>query len=357
MMNDGLSIPIPDIMDIEPGSLASFYTKLKARGMTKVGILFDEFADEHYRSRLLAAAPDGVDVEAVKYRNEQTIHDLISRAFEIDRYDAICAMGGGAVIDAGKYIAFSRRTPFISIPISPSNDGFASSNCSLYVDGKKTTVPARVPYGIVADPAIIETAPRPLVLAGVGDLMSNITALYDWEYEAEIGAATVHAFASMLSKKAVNSFIRTPMDDLYSEVFLKELISSLAMGGVSTVISGNSSPISGAEHMISHALDRTANKPQMHGVQVGIASYLMALVHEHRAERMVKVFERTGFFDYVQTLPLNRDEWLYAIEIAPEMKPKRHTYLHEERHRNRAKELLHTDPVLNRIFAESSALE
>ncbi len=80
-------------------------------------------------------------------------------------------------------------------------------------------MPARVPYGIIADLSIIQKAPEHFILAGIGDLMSNITALYDWEFEERHGVSDVNAFASMLSKKAVNSFVRTPMQDIKQPIF------------------------------------------------------------------------------------------------------------------------------------------
>ncbi|OAO83882.1 Glycerol dehydrogenase [Anoxybacillus flavithermus] len=75
-------------------------------------------------------------------------------------------------------MAFLRQVPFLSIPTSASNDGFASTNCSLLVHGRKTTVPAKVPFGILADLHIIQQAPERFILAGIGDLMSNITAFF-----------------------------------------------------------------------------------------------------------------------------------------------------------------------------------
>lgn len=36
--------------------------------------------------------------------------------------------------------------------------------------------------------------------------------------------------------------------------------------------------------------------------------------------------------------------------MAPSIKPSRHTYLHEEKYRLRAKELLREDEVLRRVF-------
>lgn len=225
-----------------------------------------------------------------------------------------------------------------------------SSNCSLVVNKKKTTVPAQVPYGIIADLDIIQHAPNRFILAGIGDLMSNITALYDWEFEEKHEAARVNHFAYMLSKKAVNSFIRTPMTDIKAPIFLKELISSLTLGGISTVISGNSSPISGSEHLISHMLDKISARPQMHGIQVGVATYIMAKVQQHRAERIEKVFTRTGFFDYVKELDLKKDEFRYAIEMAPAIKPNRYTYLHNEEYRKKTLKFLDEDHLLNEVL-------
>jgi len=349
MANEGMSIPIPDVLEINPGVLDQLESILKKHHFQRAIILFDSFSAEHYQARITQNTSE-ISLDCLTLDLTSSIYDLIDQAFRLDRYDVVLAIGGGSIIDFGKYMAFSRRTPFISIPISPSNDGFASSNCSLLVNGKKTTVPAKVPYGIIADLTIIQQAPIPFILAGIGDLMSNITALYDWEFEEKKGYSQGNAFATMLSKKAVNSFIRTPMGDLRQKIFLKELISSLTMGGISTVISGNSAPISGAEHMISHALDKTSKNPQMHGIQVGVCTYLMSLVHEHREERMVKVFSRTGFFEHVQQTPFDRNEFIHAIDLAPSMKPTRYTYLHERKYREKAKQLIETDPFLKKMI-------
>ncbi|ADU30494.1 iron-containing alcohol dehydrogenase family protein [Evansella cellulosilytica] len=343
------NIPIPAILKINNGVAFKLNDLLVKHQFSNALILFDQIMFDTY-GKDIHLSFSSIEIDTHVLPPHLDIQELIVKAFEMKRYDVVIAMGGGEVIDYGKYISFSRRCPFISIPTSASNDGFASSNCSLYVNGKKTTVPAKVPFGIIADLDIISTAPKKFILAGVGDLLSNITALYDWEYEETKGVSDVNAFSLVLSKKGVNSFIRTPMDDIKSPIFLKELVSSLTMGGIATVISGNSAPISGSEHMISHALDKIAKNPQMHGIQVGIATYIMAHVQKHRAERIYKVLHRTGFFEYVKQLPLIKEEYIEAIDLAPTMKPDRHTYLHEEKYRNAAKEFINIDPMLQGIF-------
>ncbi|MGJ7911483.1 iron-containing alcohol dehydrogenase family protein [Neobacillus sp. LXY-1] len=349
MMNVVTNISIPAILEISKGAVFTLERILKQHDFKNVLFLFDDFTFHNFRKDILKSITFA-KIEAVLMPADLDILDLIKRAFELPRFDAVIAMGGGMVIDYGKYMAFTRRSPFLSIPTSASNDGFASSNCSLLVEKKKTTVPAKVPYGIIADLEIIQNVPDRFILAGIGDLMSNITALVDWEFEEKHGVDQVNHFAYMLSKKAVNSFIRTPMTDIRDPILLKELISSLTMGGISSVISGNSAPISGAEHLISHALDKISQKPAMHGMQVGVATYLMAKVQDHRVERMVKVFTRTGFFDYVKGIGLKKDEFVQAVEMAPTIKPSRYTYLHDEDYRKKALELIEEDDFLKSIL-------
>jgi glycerol-1-phosphate dehydrogenase [NAD(P)+] len=349
MMPPVTSVPIPAILEIGKGSVFSLNRILMQHGFSHAVFLFDDFTYQTYRQDILDSISEA-KISAVLMPPDLDIQDLIKKAFEMEHYDVVIAMGGGTVIDYGKYIAFSRNSPFLSIPTSASNDGFASSNCSLVVNKKKTTVPARVPYGIIADLEIIQHVPDRFVLAGIGDLMSNITALYDWEFEEKHEVDRLNHFAYMLSKKAVNSFIRTPMSNIKDSIFLKELISSLTLGGISTVISGNSSPISGSEHLISHALDKISKHPQMHGIQVGMATYIMANVQEHRAERMMKIFTRTGFFDYVKGLGLEKEEFRQAIEMAPTIKPNRYTYLHDEVYRKKALQFLDEDVMLQEVL-------
>lgn len=349
MTNQGRSFNTPTILEIGEGVIQQLEALLKKDELKNVILFLDEYTNEHFAPNILESFTT-VKIKAQVLPSKLDIHELISLAFQMGNYDAVLALGGGAIIDFGKYIAFTRKLPFISIPTSASNDGFASSSCSLQVNNKKTTVPAKIPFGIIVDLDIIGTAPKPLILAGVGDLMSNITALYDWSFEEKHGVGNVDAFAAMLSKKGVNSFVRTPMSDVKNPIFLKELVSSMTMGGIATEISGTSAPISGSEHLISHALDKLSKNPQMHGVQVGIATYLMALVQDHRYERLRKVFQRTGFFDYVKTLSLDKEEYKQAIDLAPQIKPSRFTYLHEEAYRKKAKIMLDEDPILTDLF-------
>ena len=348
----GSHIAIPTILKVGKGTLGNLGMYLQANQMKHAVIYFGNGLIEMFGNMVMQSLKEqGVTVVEYRELDSIRIEDIIELAFSIDvKTQVIVGIGGGKVIDAAKYAAYLRKLPFVSVPTSASSDGFSSASASLLVDRKRNSVPARMAYGIIADTDIIKSAPEKFLYSGIGDLVSKITALYDWVYEDENGYAVVNDFAVMIAKKAVNSFVRTPFESIKDDLFLRELLDSLAMSGIANEIAGSSAPTSGSEHLISHALDKMLETPQLHGIQVGIATYLMSVVQDHRYKRVNTIFTDTGFWGYVETLELKREDYEKAIDLAPTIKPYRHTYLHEEKYRALAKQVLQEDDVLRRIL-------
>lgn len=344
-------IAIPAILKVGKGTLEKIGTYLSEKGLKNVVLYFgDGLIDLFGLTVMRGMESPGVEILEYREINTTKIDELVEIAFAIDnRAQAVIGLGGGKVIDAAKYAAFLRKLPFVSVPTSASSDGFSSASASLLVEGKRTSVPARLAYGIIVDTDVIKSAPEKFIYSGIGDMVSKITSLYDWAYEDSLGCTVQNDFSVMIAKKAVNSFVRTPFASIKDDLFLKELIDSLAMSGIANEIAGSSAPTSGSEHLISHALDKLSEHPELHGVQVGVATYLMSRVQDHRWKRVNTVFTETGFWDYVKTLNLKREEYLAAIEMAPSIKPYRHTYLHEEKYRELAKRILAEDEILREV--------
>ena len=349
---NGSHIAIPTILKVGKGTLKDIGSYIKDSRIENAVVYFGNGLVDMFGDTVLQSfQKENINVLEYKELDSIKIEDIIDLAFSIDsKAQIIVGIGGGKVIDAAKYAAYLRKLPFISVPTSASSDGFSSASASLLVNGRRTSVPAKLAYGIIADTDVIKSAPEKFLYSGIGDLVSKITALYDWVFEDEHGYAVLNDFAMMIAKKAVNSFVRTPFESIKDDLFLRELLDSLAMSGIANEIAGNSSPASGSEHLISHALDKILEHPQLHGIQVGIATYIMSKVQDHRYIRVNKIFEGTGFWDYVSTLGLKREDYARAIDIAPSIKPHRHTYLHEKKYRELAKKVLYEDEVLKKVF-------
>ena len=311
-MEIGKEMAIPSILKIGNGALGKIGGYLKAENLDQVVLFFGNGLIDMFGELVMNSLKEA-EVNVLEYNELDTvdIDDIITLAFAIpNKAKAVISIGGGKVIDAGKYAAFLRNLPFISVPTSSSSDGFSSASASLLVQGKRTSVPARLAYGIIVDTQVIRTAPEKFIYSGIGDMISKITALYDWIFEEKAGCGEVNDFAVMIAKKAVNSFVRTPYESIKDELFLKELLDSLAMSGIANEIAGSSAPTSGT------------------------------------------VLQDTGFWDYVATLHMKRSDFLKAIDMAPSIKPHRHTYLHEEKYREAAKKLVLEDEVLSRVLED-----
>ncbi len=346
-------IDIPAIMEVNSNILENVGSYIERAGISRVIALFGEGIRELFGEKIISSIENKTALSLLDTCDfdDITIEKLIPHAFSIpSKADAVIGVGGGKVLDTAKYIAFLNNLPFISIPTSTSNDGFSSSGCSLVINGKRTSVHAAMPFGIIVDLAVIKNAPVKFIYSGLGDIVSKISAVFDWYFEERNNAAKVDDFAAMLAKKSVNSIVRMPYTNITEQFFLKEMVDSLTMSGIAMEIAGSSSPASGSEHLISHALDKILDRPQLHGIQVGIATYLMSLVQQHRFERVEKFLGDTGFFDHAATLGLKAEAFEKAIDIAPSIKPNRYTCIHVEENRNRAKELLRSNEILKKIL-------
>lgn len=345
-------ISIPTILEVGKNNLGSIGLLLSKQGFKNVAVFFGTGIYELFGEKILASLQANNISVVNKYEEDNNdVMNITRLAYTLpSEAEVILGVGGGKVLDIGKYAAFLRDMPFISLPTSTSHDGFASSGCSLLIDGRRTSVSAKMPFGIIVDIAVIKSSPQKFIYSGIGDLVSKITAIQDWLFEEKNRNAVIDDFAVMIAKKSVNSVVRTNFSDITEDFFLKELIDSLTMSGISMEVAGNSAPASGSEHLISHALDQIVDKPQLHGIQVGVATYIMSIVQNHRQERVRSFLTQTGFFSHVKELKMLREDFVKAVELAPKIKPHRYTYLHLQENRAYAHKILHEDTILKEIL-------
>ena len=80
----------------------------------------------------------------------------------------------------------------------------------------------------------------------------------------------------MLAKEAVMPLLQYKEADIFSDDFLFDLTNSIITSGLAMIIGGNTRMTSGAEHLISHAIDEYfPEKATLHGIQVGWAHLII----------------------------------------------------------------------------------
>lgn len=244
---------------------------------------------------------------------------------KIKNTDAIVlAFGGGSVIDIVKYCASKCDVPYLTIPSTLSNDAVYSCVSRLTTEEKKRSYGVQPPTGIIVDLEVVKKSPKELILAGVADLVSNLSALEDWKLAHKNIGEPINELAFMLAKEAVMPLFNYEEKDLFSDDFLFDLTNSIITSGLAMIIGGNTRMTSGAEHLVSHAIDEYfPEKSTIHGIQVGWAHLLVEKVcrrNEEQYYKLFNMFERIGLNKVISELiPWeNNDLWLlipYAKKI------------------------------------------
>lgn len=233
----------------------------------------------------------------------------------------IVAFGGGSVIDVVKYSASKIDKPFINVPSALSNDAVYSCVARLTKDGKKISYGTQPPIGVIVDIDVVNKSPEVLLYAGIADIVSNLSAIQDWLLAHKETDEPINELAYMLAKEAALPLLRYSKDDLHSDNLILDLVNGIVTSGLSMIVSGNTRGTSGAEHLISHAIDEYfPEKATIHGIQVGWAHAYIARKYRNDPYHINDFYKRIGLNDiFTELIPWTDDEFCklipYAIKI------------------------------------------
>ena len=267
----------------------------------------------------------------------ETIICSASRLEEVDRAEGLAremgagfliGAGGGRSIDIAKLTSLGVCVPFLSVPTAASHDGICSSQASLTVNGETTSIRAQSPLAIVADSKIISQAPARLQAAGCGDIISNFTAILDWQLAHRLHNEEYSEYASALSGMTARMIVELAADirpglEESARIVIKALISS----GVAMSIAGSSRPASGSEHKFAHAMNRIAPGRALHGELCGLGTIMMMYLHGGDWKMIKEALALIGAPTSAVDAGLDEDSVISALISAHEIRPERYTIL------------------------------
>lgn len=325
-MSNSTRVAIPTLVRIKPDALARVGVYLSRYEHRRVAVFQSEGLIEPLAEGLRASL-QAESIEAVAWQDvaSHAFEDAVSQFVQLPRSTtAIIGCGGGKALDVAKYVAFLAKLPYFAVPTSLSNDGFCSPQVSLTIEGKRRSLAANMPFGVVVDTQVCAQAPQVLTLSGIGDLAAKFTAIVDWKLAFHHTGEVVNDFAALLSDGAAHAFLGRPKLDPEG---IRLLATSLMFNGIAMEVCGSSRPASGSEHLISHALDELSTRPRLHGLQVGVAAYLVSLLQQQNSQVIGRLFEETGFWDAIARDKFSTAEWLEAVRRANQIKPNFYTVL------------------------------
>lgn len=329
---DDRTIAIPTLLHVEAGCLGDLATLLADAGFDLSRVYVGSGGDasrvfvETVLAGLREAGVDAVLAPGLTGDLEQAA-DLAARVIEGDA-TLLLGVGGGRVIDTVKLAAGRTGTDFVSVPTTIAHDGISSPVASLSPrEGGRRSYGATMPDAIIVDVGVIGAAPERTLRSGVGDLLSNLTAVLDWKRADALGEAEFDAFSAMIAENA--AWPALDMEDVSTPASQELLAKGLLMSGLAMAAAGTSRPCSGAEHLVSHSLDELlGDRAAMHGEQVALGCLIAAAAHESALRNtFASVFERLELPRTPGDLGIGEAEMIEAVRLAPGTRPKRWTVL------------------------------
>jgi len=282
-----------------------------------------------------------IEISSASMREVEKVKERAGRA------SLLLGVGGGKSIDIAKLASMQLNIPFLSIPTAASHDGIASSRASISQGKGSVSVSAQAPLAIIADTKIIASAPHRLLASGCGDIISNYTAIKDWQLARKLQGEEYSDYAAALSQMTAQIIIDAaesikPGLEKSARIVTKALISS----GVAMSIAGSSRPASGSEHKFSHALDRIAPKPALHGEQCGVGTIMMMYLHNGDWQLIRDTLKKVGAPTNAKELDIKERYVVEALIHAHEIRPERYTILGDGLTREEAENLAKATGVI-----------
>jgi glycerol-1-phosphate dehydrogenase [NAD(P)+] len=252
----------------------------------------------------------------------------IEKDVKKDNSDLIVGIGGGRSVDTAKLVSYNLSIPFVSLPTAASHDGMASPFVSVKSD-KPHSIVASAPMGVFVDIDIIKKAPSKLLASGCGDLIANIIAVKDWQLGHKKKKEYYGRYAADLAMMSAKIVMENSSEFAKKGLDARVIVEGLISAGVASCIAGSSRPCSGAEHLISHALDKIAPGIGLHGEKCGIGSIMMAKLQGQDWRKITKTLKDVGAPTTAKQIGLESNMIIEALMIAQGLRPERYTILKE----------------------------
>jgi glycerol-1-phosphate dehydrogenase [NAD(P)+] len=252
-------------------------------------------------------------------------------------YDAVVGIGGGRTIDTAKYAASRYGIPMVSVATSLAHDGIASPVSVLEHDGGRGSYGVHIPIAVVVDLDFVEDGPDRQTKAGIGDAVSNLNSIADWQLAHEMRGEPLDGLAVTLARSGAEAVLNHP-GRITDDDFLTVLAESLIMGGIAMSVCGSSRPCSGGCHEVSHAIDLLHPGTSSHGEQVGLGALFCTYLREDPAQRpgaagnsrfaqLSACLARHDLPRLPAEIGLTDDEFIDVVMAAPHTRPDRYTIL------------------------------
>lgn len=273
-----------------------------------------KYIEELDKKTLVIYSPTSVNKINIKNIRCRMInwHIITKDKLSIDNYiiqikddiNKVVALGGGSVIDIGKYISNKLRIRLICIPTMLSTNSYATNKVALIENNKKITIDSKMPDKIIIDNQILKLSMQENIY-GLADVLSIFTALKDWKIANEDINENINFSVYDKAKKLldnVTKFINSKsLEEIKESNF--ELFNFIGEAGYITNVYGTGRPESGSEHILAKEIEQRVDIP--HGISVSVGIIIMSIIQEQYNDEIVKSIMKLRILDKGKNYGLN----------------------------------------------------
>jgi glycerol-1-phosphate dehydrogenase [NAD(P)+] len=167
-----------------------------------------------------------------------------------------------------------------------------------------------------------------MVRSGVGDVVSNLSAIADWLLAFRDRGEPVDGLAISFARTAAESVLNR-VDGIESDGFLTVLAEALVQSGLAMSVAGSSRPSSGGDHEIMHAIDHLFPDTSNHGELAGLGALFATFLRgdDDLLDRLLTCLGRHGLARVPAEVGLDDEQFVEAVAYAPQTRPDRYTIL------------------------------
>jgi glycerol-1-phosphate dehydrogenase [NAD(P)+] len=319
----------PLTIDIGPGAVAGLAPLLADRRISSGGHVAVVVGPGLGEELAAALRPQLANAELWKVRDGGVeAASELARRLRQGFYDALVGIGGGRTLDVAKYAASLSGLPMVAVATNLAHDGIASPVASLEDQGRKGSYGVQMPIAVVVDLDYVKRSEPGMRRSGIGDAISNLSAIADWRLAGRERGEPVDGVAVTFARTAATSVLLRE-DGIDDEAFLIALAEALVLSGLAMATAGSSRPCSGSDHEILHAIDHLYPGVAHHGELAGAASLFTSFLRgdEGLARAIDACLCRHGLPRTPADLGLTEDQFARAVVHAPSTRPDRYTVL------------------------------
>lgn len=320
----------PLFLDIRAGAVENLATLLNERYLSSTG-----------RVLVAVGSSNGVEIwerikdslpQATMFSVDGASLSAASRLQEAigagGGYDAVVAIGGGKTLDVAKYAATRAALPMVAVATNLAHDGICSPVASLEHAHGKGSYGVALPLAVLVDLDYVKAAPPHLVSAGIGDAVSNLSAIEDWDLAHRERQEPMDGLAAAFARSAGEAILFHP-GSVGEDDFLITLAEALVLSGMAMSVAGSSRPCSGACHEIVHAVDHLYTGVSNHGELAGLGALFATFLRGDRTRfrQISECLARHGLARTPADVGLSEEQFLAAVMAAPGTRPDRYTIL------------------------------